>query len=591
NLTFGVTHWTSYTADGIPPSVTAISPIMQSQWLKNGSTIDLNASITDIGSGMKNASVNVSSLNATGVAELDFDRSFWTNNSFIVATSNQGVFNLTITAYDNVSNVNNTINMTVYVDLTAPVLTNLHTDYATGQEKAKFGDYVTINITAKDMGGLSGLNLSSVMVNLSLVNDTYGFTQMNSAGGDDWTYTVLVNNSSTSIVYLPVRASDNVTNLNDTMTIPVILDNTPPAQITGLSAVDTLSDSGGSITLTWNASTELDFKNYLIYRNNAQITNVSGMTPIYSISVNSTYSWSDTSATTGTTFYYAVTANDTAGNENKSVINVSAVSVDNRVPSSSGGGGSGGAAAIEPYANVALKDVVSVYVSIDKNIKYEFKEDESPIDFVFFDSKKNSGYIAATVEVLKNRSSLVSSNPKGEVYKYMNIWVGKGGFATDANIANPVIEFKIAKSWISENGIDGSTIKLNRYNSDKWSSLPTTKISENNSYIYFRSESPGFSPFAITGDKKSTMVVKGSAPIIEKVETPIVETVEEPIVETVDESLEDDETKFSNLTIVLIIVLIGISIIVFLIILKRKHNTLKREQRLLKERQNIKLNK
>ncbi|MDO9517159.1 MAG: PGF-pre-PGF domain-containing protein [Methanosarcinaceae archaeon] len=243
---------------------------------------------------------------------------------------------------------------------------------------------------------------------------------------------------------------------------------------------------------------------------------------------------------------------------------------------------SGGRSSVEPYENVALKDVVSVYVSVDNTIKYAFKDDESPIDFVFFDAKKNSGYIAATVEVLKNRSSLVSSNPKGQVYKYMNILVGKDGFATDANIANPVIEFKIAKSWISENGIDESTIKLNRYNLNKWSSLPTTKISENNSYIYFRSESPGFSPFAITGDKKSTVVVKESAPIIEKVEAPIVETVEETVVEP----QEEDEPKYSNLTIVLVIVLIGITIIVFLIILKRKHNTLKREQRLLKERQN-----
>ena len=99
----------------------------------------------------------------------------------------------------------------------------------------------------------------------------------------------------------------------------------------------------------------------------------------------------------------------------------------------------------------------------------------------------------------------------GEVYKYFNLWVGNGGFATSNNIENPVVCFKVEKSWIQDKKIDQASIILNRYNEKKWSQLPVTLLREDNKYLYFTAKTPGFSFFAITGkpvEKESGAKVK-----------------------------------------------------------------------------------
>lgn len=47
--------------------------------------------------------------------------------------------------------------------------------------------------------------------------------------------------------------------------------------------------------------------------------------------------------------------------------------------------------------------------------------------------------------------------------------------------------------------INHASITLNRYNEKKWNKIPATLFSEDNKYLYFTAETPGFSPFAITG--------------------------------------------------------------------------------------------
>ena len=116
-----------------------------------------------------------------------------------------------------------------------------------------------------------------------------------------------------------------------------------------------------------------------------------------------------------------------------------------------------------------------------------------------FDGKTNAGYVIATVETLKDESTFISSTPPGEVYQYMNILVGGSDYATDKNIANAVIRIKVAKLWIAENDIDGSTIMLHRYSNGKWNQLVTKWVHEDANSLYFEAETSGFSPFAITG--------------------------------------------------------------------------------------------
>jgi PGF-pre-PGF domain-containing protein len=153
----------------------------------------------------------------------------------------------------------------------------------------------------------------------------------------------------------------------------------------------------------------------------------------------------------------------------------------------------------ENYENIRLKEVSRVFVSRDTLVSYQFKDAENPVVYVNYTALKNAGFITASIEVLENASSLVSDEPEGIVYKNLNIWVGKNGYSTGENIENPVVNFRVSKTWLEENRIQASTVKLNRYHLNVWNPLPTVRTGEDSDHIFFESETPGFSPFAITG--------------------------------------------------------------------------------------------
>lgn len=175
-----------------------------------------------------------------------------------------------------------------------------------------------------------------------------------------------------------------------------------------------------------------------------------------------------------------------------------------RSSGSSGGGGGGGGTSGESLANIIVKDPETVFISKDTNIKYDFTEEKNSIGYVEFTALKNSGKITAVVEALNGRSSFTRSDAPGKVYQNVNIWVGKTGFATESNIANPVIGFKVLRSWMANNDVEKTSIRLYRYSSEVWNELPTRIMNEDDRYVYYESETPGFSPFAISTEEKRT---------------------------------------------------------------------------------------
>ncbi|NOQ48629.1 MAG: PGF-pre-PGF domain-containing protein, partial [Methanococcoides sp.] len=178
--------------------------------------------------------------------------------------------------------------------------------------------------------------------------------------------------------------------------------------------------------------------------------------------------------------------------------------VDNQTPevhNGNGGGGSssggGGGNTGEAFENILAKDAQSSTVAIGELSRYEFAKEWCNISYVQFEGVANAGRISTLIEGLKNTSSLVDSPAPGNVYQNLNLWVGNAAFSND-KIENAVIGFRISKAWLSENSIDESSVALYRYDG-KWNKLFTTKTSEDDSYIYFEAEAPGFSPFAIVG--------------------------------------------------------------------------------------------
>jgi len=165
----------------------------------------------------------------------------------------------------------------------------------------------------------------------------------------------------------------------------------------------------------------------------------------------------------------------------------------------SGGGGGGAGGSPEPQTNVQVKELSKAQVTNGKPVLFDFTNNATCVVYVGFDAKKTAGKITTIAEQLKAKSTLVSVLDSGEVYKYFNLWVGNSGFATEKNIENPVVCFKVEKSWLQDKKINQSSITLNRYNDKKWSQIPVKLLKEDSKYLYFTAETPGFSFFAITG--------------------------------------------------------------------------------------------
>ncbi|MDD3041381.1 MAG: NosD domain-containing protein, partial [Methanosarcinaceae archaeon] len=154
----------------------------------------------------------------------------------------------------------------------------------------------------------------------------------------------------------------------------------------------------------------------------------------------------------------------------------------------------------------------------------DLKGADSGVLGVSFTSEKYSGIVVAMVEVLDEKAAVSEIEdeirevgeeidasgsakiPKGIILRYMNIKVGNERFENSENLDRGVVTFKVPKTWIKENRIDESTIALNRFHDGKWNRLSSEKTGEDEEFVYFKAETPGFSLYSITGDNLRTEV-------------------------------------------------------------------------------------
>lgn len=177
-----------------------------------------------------------------------------------------------------------------------------------------------------------------------------------------------------------------------------------------------------------------------------------------------------------------------------------------------------GSAETASFEHTEITDIEIKVVNAVQNIKIEVKTLESKPDTVTVVEKE-----------IKASSSKKSSVVK--TFKYMSIDVDN---LDDGNVDGAKIDFKVDKSWINENDIEKSSVKLVRFH-DGWSSLPTEILNEDAEYVYYAAETPGFSVFAIVGEEIAE-------PVPAKTETPVVVDEADESVPTSD-SEEDGESN------------------------------------------------
>ncbi|WP_214043923.1 PGF-pre-PGF domain-containing protein [Methanomethylovorans sp.] len=311
---------------------------------------------------------------------------------------------------------------------------------------------------------------------------------------------------------------DTSGNINSTM----VNDSAIAMSLPKINSVSGTDITRNSITVIWEASN--DTAQVQISRDNTILENVSGST-----------SYVDNDLSSGTTYVYTLVPYNSDG------LAGIAVSKEFTTRSSGGGGGgssrgsssgSGGASvSVEDFTNLALKDANTQYLRMNANVTYQFTREGNPIQSVSFYSLKNMGGTTATIEVLNNISKLANVAPEGSIYKYVNIWVGKTGFATPANIKDSKIRFKVNTSWIQQMNVDPENVQLQRYNGTAWEVLPTTMESSTADYVIYESQTPGFSPFVITAEEMPEPPVIETPDVQSNVTNNVTDNVTPPSVE------------------------------------------------------------
>ena len=199
---------------------------------------------------------------------------------------------------------------------------------------------------------------------------------------------------------------------------------------------------------------------------------------------------------------------DNGGIDNFNITFVPETSSESDTGQSTSPGSSGSSRIVETTSeasvNIFITETERENMNKDSPVSYKFDSDGNIIQFINFTGLTNSGEVTSTIELLYSVSSMVDQSLPDIIYKNFNIYIGNDGWANSENIADPIIKFKVEDSWIKDNNIDESTIKLNRYSNGKWDSLNTAKISKDIDYLYFEAETPGFLSFAITGKQLLT---------------------------------------------------------------------------------------
>ncbi len=174
---------------------------------------------------------------------------------------------------------------------------------------------------------------------------------------------------------------------------------------------------------------------------------------------------------------------------------------------SGGGGGGGGGATTTikatttvPVTTTTLPPVVEkkTIPSIESGKTGTVSFTNIPVTDVSIKVKNAVSNVQVTITKTDTAPTTIAIAAPGQTYAYLNI---EKTNIQDSDISQVKIKFKVEKSWINANNINSNTIALQRYTNGGWTKLTTNKISEDTNFIYFETESPGLSVFAITGEK------------------------------------------------------------------------------------------
>ncbi|OGI16051.1 hypothetical protein A3K63_02140 [Candidatus Micrarchaeota archaeon RBG_16_49_10] len=304
-----------------------------------------------------------------------------------------------------------------------------------------------------------------------------------------------------------------------TTTIPVTTDSTSSTTTT----IPATTDSTSSTTTETTTSTTTD----------STTTTVTGDTTTVPATTDSTSTTTTIPATTDST------SSTTLPSETTTILAETTIpSETTTTPSGGGGGGSSTVAKVSrTWSSVDAGEETSWGISSGKINVYQIN----------FTTDRDASSVRMTIQSISQRPSHVQE-PSNRTYQYLEI----NNTIQDSGIRNATIMFKVSKHWLSTNNLSQSSITLSRY-SNHWVDLPTEKIREDSSLVYYKTYTQGFSIFAIYS--RGTVEVEPPTTTT----TPAEETTTEVETTTIQpETLEGNTENMLLIMSVLFLILVGV---------------------------------
>jgi PGF-pre-PGF domain-containing protein len=195
-------------------------------------------------------------------------------------------------------------------------------------------------------------------------------------------------------------------------------------------------------------------------------------------------------------------------------------SVTGHVSSGTGGGTGSGAISREPSTNVDMWEIHEKNLKEEIPTSYVFSTQELGIYEILVTPSKDLGAISVRVELLKVLSNVGDiTYPQCEKCKYINIWFDD--VRSEKQDRDAIINFKVDNGWMAGDKI--GTIKLLRWDENKWISLETQLKNNDEKYTYYQAKTNTFGAFTIC----FTSLENSITPVIQITETPIVPPVKQ----------------------------------------------------------------
>ncbi|MBC2764133.1 MAG: TIGR04279 domain-containing protein, partial [ANME-2 cluster archaeon] len=176
---------------------------------------------------------------------------------------------------------------------------------------------------------------------------------------------------------------------------------------------------------------------------------------------------------------------------------------------------SGGVGHSDEPGNVEKTVNLRKYLKAGDSSTYNFNNVVTSVEVT---PDKTYGLVAAKIEVLHGQpASITTEPPAGEIYNYVNVFVGTSGWS-EGKLSSSVINFQVPASWFKENNIDPASVILYRHHNGNWHPLKTTMSGQAGRYYQYSSPTPGLSTFMILGSV-------GDSGDVEPVATPDLGTV------------------------------------------------------------------